>query len=165
MGNKISKKEKARREAEARKKEDNKNRMSFILMCAVVLAVVWGVGYLFNGTALNGLPDKSDVASVEILNVRLTDEPKLVADEAGIKNACSVMDLLRIKYGEIEMKEPPVITVTYRMNDGTEQQLLIGETALRWAGKDYEIKQRNHQMVLQFLDGFFFPEYVTTGES
>lgn len=86
MGNKISKKEKARREAEAKQKAEKKDRRSFIFMCVAMLAVMWLVGYLINGMEIKSLPQEKAVASIEIQDHRLTEEVKVLTDEESIKN-------------------------------------------------------------------------------
>ena len=162
--NKISKKERERLAAEAKKKEQRSNRNYFIGMAIVMLLIVYGVGYLFNGAALKTLPDKNDVTSIAITDTRYTDEACVLTSEDDIKNACTVMSVLRVKYGEVEMTEQPMITVVYQLEDGTEKELLLGEETLRWEGKDYTIKQRGYEMFLEVLPVYFFPEYVTTAE-
>ena len=66
MGNKISKKERQRLEAEAQKKAKKKDTWSFMIMCVALVAIMWGVGYLINGSELANPPAKKQVVSVEV---------------------------------------------------------------------------------------------------
>ena len=107
MGNKISKKEKQRREAEAKAKADKKDKYSFIIMCVAMVAIMWFVGYFFNGSELQNQPAKKQIVSVEITNTKFTDEVKVFSTEDEIKLAHSALDLVRVKHKEVEGNPEP----------------------------------------------------------
>lgn len=161
MGEKVSKKKRERREAEAKAKEQKSNQTYFLGMIVVMCILVWGAGYLFNGATVNTLPDKNEIVQISVMDSRCSDEAKVVGDEQSLKDACAVMELLRVKYGTAEMTEKPIITVIYQMTDGTEKELLLGETTMRWEGKDYNLKERTYKMFLELEQAYFFPESMT----
>lgn len=163
MGNKISKKEKARREAEAKKKADKKNNMSFIFMCVAMVAVMWVVGYFFNGAEINDKPLKKEIVSVEIVNTKFSDEVKIYDDEDGIKLAYTILDLMRYRYGELETVPPePYFTATYHMQDGTERVLQLADGVMFWNGEAKKLVRE--KMMLEMVNSVFFPEFVETEE-
>jgi len=165
MGNKISKKEKARREAEAKQQQAKKDRRFYMALCLGMLVVMWLVGYWFNGMELRGLPNQKQVTAVEIGDLRVSQQSKTFTEQEDIKNACKVAQLLRVKYGEAEQPEEAVVTMKFQMEDGSQQLLEIGETTLQWNGHSYEIKQRTYSMFLDVVDGlFFFPEAATASQ-
>ncbi len=164
MGNKISKKERQRREAEAKRKADKKNTLSFMVMCFAMVAIMWGVGYFFNGAEIGDKPAKKDIVSVEIVNTKVGDEVKVYDDEDGIKLAHTILDLMRYRYGELETAPAePYITVTYNMKDGTERVLQIGEGVLYWNGEAKELVRE--EMMLEMINPVFFPELVVPEET
>lgn len=161
MGEKVSKKKRERREAEAKAKEQKSTRNYFLGMTLVMCLLIWGVGYLFNGTTVGTLPREKAVEQIVISDSRYSDEAKVIRDEKQLKDACAVLGMLRVKFGEAEMTEEPLITVFYQMTDGTEKELLLGETTMRWDGKDYNLKDRTYKMFLDMEQAYFFPETVT----
>lgn len=165
MGNKISKKEKARREAEAKQKAEKKDRRSFIFMCVAMLFAMWLVGYLINGMELKSLPQEKAVASIEIQDHRLTEEVKVLTDEESIKNACSAVDILRVKYNAAEMTEAPEFTVVFQLEDGSSQQLQVNETTLLWNGEAHPVKQRHYKMFRDVVESIFFSEYLSAEQA
>lgn len=158
MGNKISKKEKQRREAEAKRKADKKDKYSFILMCAAMVAVMWFVGYFFNGSELANQPTKKQVVSVEVSNTKFTDEVKIFSTEDEIKLACSAIELVRVKHGEVEGNPEPYLTLVYNMQDGSQRVLQIAEGAATWNGETKPLVRE--KMMLEMMDAVFFPEFV-----
>lgn len=158
MGNKISKKEKARREAEAKQRQAKKDRRFYMVLCLGMLLVMWLVGYWFNGMELKGLPSQKQVAAVEITDLPVSQQSKTFTEQEDIKNACKVAQLLRVKYGEAEQTEDAVVAMKFQMEDGSQQLLEVGTTTLQWNGHSYEIKQRTYSMFLDMVDALFFPE-------
>lgn len=156
MGNKISKKEKARREAEAKRIAEKKDRRSFIFMCAAMLIIMWITGYLINGMEIKGLPQEKNVASVEIQKHGAGAETKVLSDEEDIKNICSAVEFLRMKYEEIEMTEEPAYTVVFQLSDGTSQQLQVNEQAVSWNDAAHPVKARQYKMFRDLMEGVFF---------
>ena len=162
MGNKISKKEKQRREAEAKAKADKKDKYSFIIMCVAMVAIMWFVGYFFNGSELQNQPVKKQVVSVEVTNTKFTEEAKVYTDEDGIKLACSALELVRVKHGEVEGSPVPYLTLVYNIEDGSERVLQIAEGAAIWDGETKPLVRE--KMMLEMMDAVFFPEYVESEE-
>lgn len=158
MGNKISKKEKQRLEAEAKKKAEKKNNMTFIFLCMAMIAVMWVVTYFFNGSELANRPAKNQVVSVEITNTKFTDEVKIMSTEDEIKMACSVLDLVRVKHNAVEGEHQPYLTLVYHMKDGSEKVLQLSEETAVWEGETKPLARE--KMMLETMDAVFFPEYV-----
>ena len=158
MGNKISKKEKQRLEAEAQKKAKKKDTWSFMIMCAAMVAILWGVGYLINGSELANQPTKKQVVSVEVTNTKFTDEVKVLTTEDEIKLACSAFELVRIKHKDVEGSPEPYLTFVYHMKDGTVKTLEIAEGAVTWEGVTKPLVRE--KMMMEMMDGVFFPEFV-----
>lgn len=163
MGNKISKKEKQRREAEAKAKQTKKDRWSFIIMCVAMIAVMWFVGYLFNGSELANQPSKKQVVSVDVTNTKYSEETKVFATEDEIKLACSAIELVRVKHGTVEGNPEPYLTLVYHMEDGSEKVLQIAEGAATWNGETKKLVRE--KMMLEMMDAVFFPEYVADEDS
>lgn len=162
MGNKISKKEKQRRDAEAKAKAKKKETWQFMIICAAMVAVMWGVGYFFNGAELLNQPVKKQVLSVEVSNTKFTDEVKVLTTEDEIKLACSAIDLVRVKNGDVEGNPKPFLTLVYNMKDGTQKVLQIAEGAATWDGVTKPLVRE--KMMLEMMDTVFFPEYVEPEE-
>ena len=158
MGNKISKKEKQRLEAEAQKKAKKKDTWSFMIMCAAMVAILWGVGYLINGSELANQPTKKQVVSVEVTNTKFTDEVKVLTTEDEIKLACSAFELVRVKHKDVEGNPEPYLTFVYHMKDGTVKTLEIAEGAVTWEGVTKPLVRE--KMMMEMMDGVFFPEFV-----
>lgn len=163
MGNKISKKEKQRREAEAKVKQTKKDRWSFMIMCVAMIVVMWFVGYLFNGSELANQPSKKQVVSVEVINTKYSDETKVFTTEDEIKLACSAIDLVRVKNGAVEGDVDPFLTLVYHMEDGSEKVLQIAEGAATWNGETKKLVRE--KMMLEMMDAVFFPEYVAENDT
>ena len=162
MGNKISKKEKQRREAEAKAKADKKDKYSFIIMCVAMVAIMWFVGYFFNGSELQNQPAKKQIVSVEITNTKFTDEVKVFTTEDEIKLAHSALDLVRVKHKEVEGNTEPYLTLVYNMEDGSERVLQIAEGAATWDGVTKPLVRE--KMMIEMMDAVFFPEFVAAEE-
>jgi len=162
MGNKISKKEKQRREAEAKAKADKKDKYSFIIMCVAMVAIMWFVGYFFNGSELQNQPAKKQIVSVEITNTKFTDEVKVFSTEDEIKLAHSALDLVRVKHKEVEGNTEPYLTLVYNMEDGSERVLQIAEGAATWDGVTKPLVRE--KMMIEMMDAVFFPEFVAAEE-
>ena len=149
MGNKISKKEK----------------FGFLFMCVAMVAIMWGAGYLINGAEMKVLPNKGQVDAIVITDTRLTEEERLVNTEDEIKTACSALDVVRIKYGEVvitDVADDMFLTMTFDMKDGSTKVFQASETHIIWDGTAYEAKQRGHKMFLEVMENIFFPAYVET---
>ena len=155
MGNKVSKKEIARRKAEEAKKEEKRSKYNFIVYALAMLALMWVVGYIFNGTTIKDAPIEKNVVSVEVTNTEVSAETKIFTDKQDIKNACGVLGLLRYKYKEVE-KEEPTISMVFNMNDGTSKTVYISENTITWNGETNKIVRDS--MVRDFINAFFFPE-------
>lgn len=164
MGNKISRKERERMTAEAKTKEKRSNQIYFVGMALLLCLMTVGFGYLFNGMALKTLPVKEDLVQISITDTRYTDAPAIITGGDALEEACTVLSLLRVQLTETEMTEEPMITVVYQMKDGTEKEMLLGETSMRWDGKDYLLKKRVYKMFLDIEPAYFFPEYVSAAE-
>lgn len=162
MGTKISKKEKQRREAEAKAKADKKDKYSFIIMCVAMVAIMWFVGYFFNGSELQNQPAKKQIVSVEITNTKFTDEVKVFSTEDEIKLAHSALDLVRVKHKEVEGNTEPYLTLVYNMEDGSERVLQIAEGAATWDGVTKPLVRE--KMMIEMMDAVFFPEFVAAEE-
>lgn len=162
MGNKISKKEKQRREAEAKAKAKKKENWSFMLMCVAMVAIMWFVGYLMNGSELADKPTKKQVVSVEITNTKYTDEAKVFTTEDEIKLACSAFELVRVKHKEVEGEPQTYLTLAYNMSDGSRKVLEIAEGAATWNGETKPLVRE--KMMVEMMDAVFFPEYVEDEE-
>ena len=158
MGNKISKKERQRLEAEAQKKAKKKDTWSFMIMCVALVAIMWGVGYLINGSELANPPAKKQVVSVEVTNTKFTDEAKVLTTEDEIKLACSAFELVRIKHKDVEGNPEPYLTLEYHMEDGTVKALEIAEGAATWEGVTKPLVRE--KMMLEMMDAVFIPEIV-----
>ena len=158
MGNKISKKEKQRLEAEAKAKAKKKDTWSFIIMCAVMVAIMWAVGYLINGSELQNQPERKQVVSVEVTNTKFTDEVKVLTTEDEIKLACSAFELVRVKHKDVEGNPETYLTLVYHMKDGTQKALEIAEGAVTWEGVTKPLVRE--KMMLEMMDAVFFPEFV-----
>ena len=157
MGKKISKKEKQRLEEEARQKNKRKDNLSFLLMCVAMVAVMWIGGYLINGNEVANQPSKKQVASVEVTNTKYSDETKVYDDEEMIKVACSAMEMVRVKHGEVEGNPVPYLTLVFNMTDGTERVLQIADGAVTWEGETKRMVRE--KWLLEIMDTVFFPEY------
>lgn len=162
MGNKISKKEKQRRDAEAKAKAKKKETWHFMIMCVAMIAIMWAVGYFFNGTELTNQPSQKQVVSVEISNTKYTDEVKVFSTEDEIKLACSAVDLVRVKHGDVEGNPEPYMTLVYNMKDGSQKVLEIAEGAASWDGITRPLVRED--MMVEMMEAVFFPEYVATEE-
>lgn len=163
MGNKISKKEKQRREAEAKAKQAKKDRWSFMIMCVAMVAVMWFVGYLINGSELANQPSKKQVVSVEVTNTKYSEETKVFTTEDEIKLACSAIEMVRVKHGALEESAEPYLTLVYHMEDGSENVLQIAEGAATWRGETKKLVRE--KMMLEMMDAIFFPEYVADDDT
>lgn len=157
MGKKISKKEKQRLEEEARQKSKKKDNLSFLFMCVAMVAVMWIGGYLINGNEVANQPSKKQVASVEVTNTKYSDETKVYDDEEMIKVACSAMEMVRVKHGEVEGNPVPYLTLVFNMTDGTERVLQIADGAVTWEGETKRMVRE--KWLLEIMDTVFFPEY------
>lgn len=159
MGNKISKKEIARRKAEAEKKEARRAKFDYVLPLLAMLAFVWLGGYIFNGTGIKDTPPKKDIVAVEITDLSVSNETKIFTDEENIKNAHAVLGLVRFKHGEIA-KEEAVATIIYTMNDETKHVLEVSDNTVTWNNQTYKIVRDS--MLRQAIPAFFFPETLPT---
>ncbi len=160
MGNKISKKERQRLEAEAQKKAKKKETWSFMLMCLAMVAIMWAVGYFINGSELANQPVRKQIVSVEVTNTKFTEETKVFTTEDEIKMAHSALDLVRVKHKAVEGNPEPYLTLVYNMEDGSEVVLQIAEGAATWYGETKPLVRE--KMMLDMMNAVFFPEFVET---
>lgn len=155
MGNKVSKKKIAQQKAEAERKADKRSKYNFLIYALAMLAVMWVVGYFFNGTSIKDVPAQKNVASVEVTNTTVSTETKIFTDEDNIKNACATLALLRFKYADVT-EEEPTISMVFHLDDGTTKAVYISENNLTWNDKTYKIVRDS--MVRDIITAFFFPE-------
>ncbi len=158
MGNKISKKERQRLEAEAQRKAKKKDTWSFILMCFAIMGIMWGLGYLINGSELANQPVRKEIVSVEVTNTKFTEETKVLTTEDEIKLAHSALDLVRVKHKAVEGNPEPYMTMVFNMEDGSEVVLQIAEGAATWYGETKPLVRE--KMMLDMMNAVFFPEFV-----
>lgn len=160
MGNKISKKERQRLEAEAQRKAKKKENWHFMIMCVAMVAIMWAVGYLINGSELANQPVRKQIVSVEVTNTKFTEEAKVFTTEDEIKMAHSALDLVRVKHKAVEGNPEPYMTLVYNMEDGSEVVLQIAEGAATWYGETKPLVRE--KMMLDMMNAVFFPEFAET---
>ena len=155
-------KKRAAEEAAAKEKAKKKENRSFMIMCVGIVALMWFVGYYFNGAELAEKPTKRQVVSVEAVNTRYSDEAVICNDEDSVFMACEAFEIVRVKHKEFEGEFEPYLTLTYYMKDGSEKVLQIADGAALWNGMVKPLVRED--MMLDAMDLVFFQEYAESEE-
>lgn len=96
---------------------------------------------LKNGVPVFGRPQQWHVASVTVKDLE-KDRSVELTEYGDITQACRLADFLSyVPFSSPDERTPPVIVVTYRMDDGTELEASANYETSWWNGKPHVLKE------------------------
>lgn len=109
-----------------------------VMLICVVVTVLF---VLKNGVPVFGRPQQWHVASVTVEDLEKGRSVELT-EYGDITQACRLADFLSyVPFSAPDERTPPVIVVTYRMDDGRELEASANYETSWWNGKPHVLKE------------------------
>lgn len=138
-----------------------KKLIQFLIEIAIATILIIGIKIFTNGMYLFGLPALEDIQSVSISCPSVTNEIKEASSQKDIELALDLTGFLKYNlFEKANGTEEPLITITYHLNDGTNESISANNTTVWWNGKSYAIK--DEEAFVKLAKGIFFPEGFQT---
>lgn len=129
----------------------------FLLTVCITTLLLMGVSVLTEGMYLIGMPDVEDVRSVTLSYPEKTAEIKTISDARQMELAVKASGFLRYAlFEEADVREKPLITVTYFLDDGERVCVSANRDTVWWKGKAYAIQEK--ELFINVVEGIFFLE-------
>lgn len=123
------------------------------VLAAVVIAIA--LEFITDGIPLFGIPKPEEVASVVVEHGAFPDSTRELTDETDIELAVALTGYLRYVPLKAPAVENELITVTYRLQDGSEIVISASYGAVWQNGKAYAL--RHEDRFVKMCTGLFFP--------
>ncbi|MCD7820410.1 MAG: hypothetical protein LUH07_15395 [Lachnospiraceae bacterium] len=131
----------------------------FILTVFTGVLLIMGISIFMEGMYLIGIPDIDNVQKVTILYSEVTNEIKEFSDEEQIELAVKLTGFLKYSLTEkADDKTPPMITITYYLEDGQSLSVSANRDTVWWKGKAHAVKDKG--TFIKLTEGVFFLEEI-----
>lgn len=138
-----------------------KGLIRFLIQTGIIIILIVIINVFINGMYLLGLPNLSDIQSVNISYPSVTEDIKEVSDPKDIELALKLSGFLRYDlFEEADTDEKPLITITYYLKDGTDKTVSANNTTVWWNDKSYAIKEK--ELFINLAEGIFFLDDLQT---
>jgi len=138
-----------------------KGLIRFLIQTGIIIILIVIINVFINGMYLLGLPNLSDIQSVNISYPSVTEDIKEVSDPKDIELALKLSGFLRYDlFEKSDTDEKPLITITYYLKDGTDKTVSANNTTVWWNDKSYAIKEK--EMFINLAEGIFFLDDLQT---
>lgn len=113
--------------------------------------------FLAHGIPLWGVPDATDVVSVEITDARLSPQTRVLTAPGDVEMAVSMLGFLNYTPGAAET-EAPILSIVYHLQDGRALSVAVGEKTVSWRDRAHAVRGDGGDTFVRIAEGFFFDE-------
>ena len=123
------------------------------VLAAVIIAIA--LDFITDGIPLFGVPKPEEIASVAVEHGEFPGSVRELTDEDDIELAVALTGYLRYTPLKSSAAEEPLITITYRLQNGSEIVISASHGAVWQNGKAYAL--RHEDRFVKMCTGLFFP--------
>lgn len=118
--------------------------------------------FLTHGIPLWGVPDAQDVVSVEVTELRLSSEARVLTAPGDIEMAVNMLGFLNYTPGTPDA-EAPILSIVYHLKDGRSLSAAVGEKTVSWRGRTHAVKDDGGGTFVRIAEGCFFFDLAAPG--